>query len=79
MQNGVRETFWGVYARERRSAARVSIYGLLANSPGIVFFLWLFQWKHESDLQNGTVPVGLSLSLTMLFVAFVYETREREV
>ncbi|PPJ56174.1 hypothetical protein CBER1_09082 [Cercospora berteroae] len=80
MQDGKREIFWGLYARERRSFARVFAYGLLANTPSIVFFfLWLFRWGHASDLQNAAVPAGMSLSLTMLFMALLYESREIEL
>ena len=80
MHDGNRELFWGIYARERRSIARVLAYGTLANVPGIVFFfLWLFRWDHASDLQNAAVPVGMSLSLTMLFVALLFESREVEL
>ncbi|KAK4629728.1 hypothetical protein CLAFUR4_08611 [Fulvia fulva] len=80
MQDGNREIFWGIYARERRSFARVLAYGFSANVPGIVvFFLWLFRWDHASDLQNAAVPIGMSLSLTMLFVALLFESREIEL
>jgi hypothetical protein len=34
----------------------------------IFFFLWLYQWGHGSDMQGASVPVNLSLSLTMGFL-----------
>lgn len=78
MDDGEREYFYGLYARERRSFFRVMIYMSLCNVPGVVFFfLWLFKWGHDSDLQNASIPVMLSLSFTLGFVMLVYESRER--
>ncbi|KAM3413956.1 hypothetical protein BST61_g10625 [Cercospora zeina] len=77
MSDGSRQPLWGLYAVERRSFIRVVAYFVLCNSPGLTFFfLWLFRWGHAGDLQNGTVPVQLSLSLTVGFVALIYGTRE---
>lgn len=77
MDDGVDEHFFGLYAKEERSFIRVAIYAALCNVPGIVFFfLWLFQWGHGSDLQNASVPLTLSLSLTLGFAAVVFGTRE---
>ncbi|KAJ4388575.1 hypothetical protein N0V93_006033 [Gnomoniopsis smithogilvyi] len=57
------EQFWGIVAREQRSALRVSIYLLLGISPTIWFiFMWLFGWGHADDLQNATAPVTISLA-----------------
>lgn len=54
------------------------VYATLCNVPGVLFFfLWLFQWKRASDLQNASTPVMLSLSLTLGLVMLVYESRER--
>lgn len=77
MEDGQREVFWGIYAVERRSFRWLLAYGCLCNVPGVIFFfLWLFQWKHASDLQDGSVPVMLSASLTAIFVALLYESRQ---
>jgi hypothetical protein len=77
MDNGVDEHFYGLYAIEQRSFLRVAIYAFLCNLPGVIFFfLWLFQWQHASDLQNASVPLTLSLSLTLGFAAVVFGTRD---
>lgn len=76
MENGKREHFYGLYAREARSALRVAIYIALCNAPGVLFFfLWLYQWKHGSDLQGAAVPVQLSMSLTAGYLGVLYWTR----
>ncbi|KAF7195260.1 hypothetical protein HII31_03466 [Pseudocercospora fuligena] len=75
--DGERLQFWGLYAVERRAFAWLAVYGFLLNLPGIVFFfLWLFAWRHESDLQNASVPITISLTLSVTFLALVYESRE---
>lgn len=77
MDDGLDEHFFGLYAKEERSFFRVAIYACLCNVPGVIFFfLWLFQWGHGSDLQNASVPLTLSLSLTLGFAAVVFGTRE---
>ncbi|GIZ48233.1 hypothetical protein CKM354_001130100 [Cercospora kikuchii] len=77
MRDGSRTPFWGLYAVERRSFIRVVSYFVLCNAPGMIFFfLWLFRLGYAGDLQNGAVPVQLSLSLTVGFVALIYGTRE---
>lgn len=62
-----RPRFWGIVAREKRSALRVLVYVLICASPNIVsvwfFFSWLFAWGHEGELQNAAVPAELSLTL----------------
>lgn len=78
IEDGERETFWGIYARERREFIWVFAYICLCNLPGVLFFfLWLFPWGHISDIQNAAVPIQLSLSLSICFVALLYESRER--
>jgi hypothetical protein len=73
LRDGKRDVFWGLLIREARSDFIVSLYVLLFNLPGLVFFfLWLFLWNHDSDLQNAAVPVLTSLSLTIGFVGFLY-------
>jgi hypothetical protein len=79
LHDGKREVFWGLYIRERRCFAWVVAYGCLCNLPGVLFFfLWLFAWGHQADLQNAAVPVQLSLSLTVCFAALLYEGRDGE-
>lgn len=70
------EHFWGIYAVTRISFARVMVYSVVcfapAFFPGVVFFfLWLFSWGHEGDLQNAAVPLGLSCALLALLLSFV--------
>jgi hypothetical protein len=44
MQNGRRERFYGLYAKEARSALRVAIHMSFCCLPGVIFFfLWLYQ------------------------------------
>lgn len=77
MDDGIDEHFYGLYAREERNFLRVVIYFCLFNLPGVVFFfLWLFHWYHGSDLQTASVPLTLSLSLTLGFAAVVFGTRD---
>lgn len=79
LEDGKREIFWGIYARERRSFARIATYGLLANLPSIVFFfLWLLQWKHASDLNAAAVPFVLTMSLLALALVLLLESREQD-
>jgi hypothetical protein len=40
-EDGKRELFYGIYAREERSALRVVIYISLCNIPGVIFFLFV--------------------------------------
>ena len=76
MENSIHEDFYGLYAKEARSALRVAIYAVLCNSPGFIFFfLWLRQRGQGSDLQGAAVPVQLSLSLTVAFLGVLYWTR----
>lgn len=78
MDDGVDEYFFGLYAKEERSFLHVGIYACLCNLPGVVFFfIWL--WRHDSDLQNASVPLTLSLSLTLSFIATVFGTRDSRV
>lgn len=72
-----RNDFWGIYARERRAFPWVAAYVVLCNAPATAFiFVWLFGLGHTTDLQDGTVPVGLSLTLTLGFIALLRESRE---
>lgn len=70
------EHFWGIYAVTRIAFTRVVIYSILCFVPSIFpsvafFFLWLFSWGHEADLQNAAVPLGLSFALLALLFSFV--------
>jgi hypothetical protein len=38
--------------------------------------LWLIQWGYGSDLQNASVPLTLSPSITLSFAAVVFVTRD---
>jgi hypothetical protein len=77
MQDGKREDFWGIYAKERRCFGWVAAYAIMANAPGVIFFfLWLFQWGHESDLQGASVPVMISLSLSLTLISAVLADRD---
>lgn len=71
------EHFWGIVAREQRSALRVVVYMLLSLVPTIWFmFMWLFSWGHERDMQNATVPVTVSIATLSLVWAVVYSGSE---
>lgn len=71
------EHFWGIVAREQRSALRVVVYMLLSLMPTIWFmFMWMFSWGHEGDLQNATVPVTISLATLSMVWIVVYSGGE---
>ncbi|KAI5366686.1 hypothetical protein Slin14017_G043260 [Septoria linicola] len=75
--DGNREAFWGLYAIERISFAWVAAYFCLVNAPSVVyFFLWLFYWRHDSDVQGASVPVSLSLTLTAMFIGLVLASKK---
>jgi len=76
-QDGKREIFWGLMVVERRSVAIGLAYLFLLNLPGVIFFfLWIFPLGHQSDLQNAAVPVGVSLSLSLSFLSYLYISRD---
>lgn len=76
MQDGRREKFYGLYAKEARSALRVAIHMAVCCLPGVIFFfLWLYQWGHGADLQGAAVPVQLSLTLVAGYLGVLYWTR----
>lgn len=67
------EMFWGLAAREQRSAFRVVVYMLLSMLPSVWFvFAWLFSWGHASDLQNATTPFMITCTIWGLLWAAVY-------
>ncbi|KAF2168819.1 hypothetical protein M409DRAFT_20835 [Zasmidium cellare ATCC 36951] len=64
--------FWGIYAKENRWAIWVFAYIFLFNVSWILFaILWMFPWGHRADLQNGFVPLGISITSTMGFLALM--------
>ena len=76
MDDRLTELFYGLYAKERRSFARVAVYACLCNLPGVIFFfLWLYQWGHSADVQGAAVPVQLSLTLVAGYLGVLYWTR----
>jgi hypothetical protein len=76
MQSGKREHFYGLYAKEARSALRVAIHMSICCLPGVIFFfLWLYQWGHGADLQGAAVPVELSMTLVMGYLGVLWWTR----
>lgn len=67
------EVFWGLVAREQRSALRVVIYMLLGLGPSLWFmFQWMFGWGHDGDLQDATVPLMFSATMLGILWAVVY-------
>lgn len=75
LEDGKRELFWGLLVKEKRSDLMVLIYMTIFNIPSLLFFfLWLFLWGHDSDLQNASVPALTSMSLTIGFVGWLYST-----
>jgi hypothetical protein len=78
MRDGKRDDFWGLMVRERLSWPMVSTYIGLFNLPSIVFFfLWIFYWGHDSDLQNASVVPIFSLTLTVAFVGWIIQTHDK--
>lgn len=60
MGDGIRETFWGIYAKERRALAITMFYTALLTMPSVIFFaFWLSKWGHPADLQNASVPLTI--------------------
>lgn len=67
------EVFWGLVAREQRSALRVVAYALLGLEPSLWFmFQWLFGWGHSGDLQGATVPLMISAAMLGILGIVVY-------
>jgi hypothetical protein len=76
MESCGREEFYGLYAKEARSALRVAIHMSVCCCPGVIFFfLWLYQWGHGADVQGAAVPVQLSLTLVAGYLGVLYWTR----
>jgi hypothetical protein len=66
------EDAWGLHAVEFISAVRVVLYHILALlGPLIFWYLWLWYWNHEADLQNASVPFFSMISLLSLFWALL--------
>ncbi|KAH9893104.1 hypothetical protein F4778DRAFT_749708 [Xylariomycetidae sp. FL2044] len=67
------EEFWGLAAKERRSAFRVLLYLILCLLPTVAFlFAWLFGWGHVEDLQGATAPVAITLALMTFLWTVIY-------
>lgn len=64
-----RQQFYGIVAREKKSGLMMMLYILLCSIPGtIFFFLWVFQWGHDS-LQDASILLVLSWTLLGLLYA----------
>jgi hypothetical protein len=62
------EFFWGLHTVERISTLKTAVYHLIVLLPSFIFwFLWLFDWGHSGDLQNGSVLFLCSLGLMSTF------------
>lgn len=74
------EVFWGLVAREQRSAFRVAVYTLLSPLPSVWFANgWIFGWEYEGDLQDVTAPFVIACTIWGMLWAAVYsgsDTRE---
>ncbi|KAG8160614.1 hypothetical protein KVR01_008878 [Diaporthe batatas] len=65
------EVFWGLLAREERSALRVCMWALIIFSPSIAFsFIYLFG-KMDVDLQNATTLFAITLTIFGTFISFL--------
>lgn len=75
-----RELFWGLYARQKIYFWRILVYNVVCISPLIwFFFMWLFRWGHDKDMQNASVPLMVMISLLSIFWAtFITSLRQGE-
>ncbi|KAF2260561.1 hypothetical protein CC78DRAFT_472625, partial [Lojkania enalia] len=63
----VRETFWGIYARQAICFRWILFYNLLCITPLIwLIFMWLFVWK-ERDLESALMPTSIMLAMLSVF------------
>lgn len=66
------EDAWGLHAVEYVSTLRVVIYHIVILTGPLIFWcLWLWYWKHDSDLQNATVPLTCMIPLVSMFWALL--------
>lgn len=72
------EEFWGLAAKERRSAFRIVVYLAICVSPALAFmFAWLFGWFRDGDIQSASTPMTIILaSLTLLWTVIYDGTRD---
>ncbi|KAI9687189.1 MAG: hypothetical protein M1820_010505 [Bogoriella megaspora] len=78
------ETFFGIYAREIPAAYMVMGYNILALTlPTCFFFVWQFALGHPGDLQNASIPLGLTIALLAIFwstfIESLYVSRDSRV
>ena len=71
-----RECFWGLYAKNDIKFFRVMVWNLVCMSPLLwFFFMRLFIWGPNWDMQNAVVPAMLALGLMShfwcIFIALV--------
>ena len=70
-----RQYFWGLYAVEISSFFRFMVYLTLALALPLTFwFLWLFYWKRQADLQNASVPFFAVVTFVSLLWFYVTQT-----
>lgn len=66
--------FWGLAAKERRSAFRMLVYLAVCISPTLAFmFAWLFGWFNDGDIQNASTPMIITLASMTLLWAVIYD------
>ena len=69
------EDFFGIFAREIPAARMIVIYNLLALAgPTAFFFVYQFAMGHAGDLQNASVPLGITTSLLVIFWSYFIES-----
>jgi hypothetical protein len=73
-----KEQFWGIYARQEIHFFRVLVYNTLCISPLVwFFFMWLFPWGHNGDLQGASAPLMVMMALlSMFWVVFVVSIKQ---
>jgi hypothetical protein len=73
-----KEQFWGLYARQEIQFCRVLVYNVMCISPmGWFFFMWLFVWGHDGDLQGASAPLMVMMALlSMFWVIFVVSIKQ---
>jgi hypothetical protein len=64
-----RSQFYGIVAREKKSALAILAYIIASSVPGLIFFfLWVFQWGHD-NLSDASVLLMLSFTLLGILYA----------
>jgi hypothetical protein len=72
LEDGKCETFYGLFAIERRCRYRAVLYLILLNLVWLIFLpLWIFVWGHPSDLQNAFTPLQVALPLQQTFAGWI--------